>query len=86
MKVKNLLNRTPKMLREDPILQIEYLKILNLIKTKKLLENTADQYDPTATVHTDYYDVEQLENEQAKKDTQASEAWAQKYDAEYIIS
>jgi hypothetical protein len=32
VKVKNLLSRSPKMLKEDPVLSIDYLKILNLIK------------------------------------------------------
>lgn len=42
VKVKNLLGRTPKMLREDPVLQIDYLKVINLIKKKKMMEETAD--------------------------------------------
>jgi len=42
VKVKNLLNKSPKMLRDDPILSLDYLKIINLIKRKKLLEKTSD--------------------------------------------
>ena len=32
VKIKNLLNKNPKMLKDDPILGIDYLKIINLIK------------------------------------------------------
>lgn len=85
VKVKNLLSKTPKMLREDPILQIDYMKILNLIKKKKLLENTADQFDPTATVHTNYFDVEQMETEQLKREQRQREEFAKKYNQEMML-
>jgi hypothetical protein len=32
VKIKNLLSKSPKLLKEDPILSIDYLKIINLIK------------------------------------------------------
>lgn len=41
-KVKNFLNKSPRILKEDPIVGVEYLKVINLIKQKKLLENTSD--------------------------------------------
>lgn len=56
-KVKNFLNRSPRILKEDPIVGVEYLKVINLIKQKKLLENTTDQYDPTASIEAHYYDI-----------------------------
>lgn len=31
VKIKNLLNKSPMMLRDDPVLSIDYLKIINLI-------------------------------------------------------
>jgi hypothetical protein len=31
-KVKNLLSKNPRMLKEDPIIGVEYLKVINLIK------------------------------------------------------
>ncbi len=37
-KVKRLLDKNPKILREDPLLGVDYLKIINLIKRKKLVE------------------------------------------------
>ena len=42
VKVKNLLSKSPKMLKDDPILSLDYLKIINLIKRKKVLEKTGD--------------------------------------------
>lgn len=60
VKLKNLLSKSPKMLREDPVLSIDYLKVINLIKQKKLLEDTQDLYDPNATVRTDWHDVQAI--------------------------
>ena len=60
-KVKNFLNKSPRILKEDPIVGVEYLKVINLIKQKKLLENTNDQYDPTAAIEAHYFDVEKQE-------------------------
>lgn len=45
-KIKRLLEKNPKVLREDPILTGEYFKIIGLIKQKKLLESTSDHFDP----------------------------------------
>ena len=42
VKVKNLLNKSPKLLKDDPLLSLDYLKIINLIKKKKLMEKTSD--------------------------------------------
>ena len=48
IKVRNLLSKSPKLLRDDPIMGVDYLKVINLIKQKKVLENSSDHYDPTA--------------------------------------
>ena len=56
-KVKNLLSKSPRLLKEDPILGVDYLKIINLIKKKKLLELSSDQYDPMSAHEAHYYDV-----------------------------
>ena len=58
VKVKNLLDRNPKVLKEDPVLSIDYLKIINLIKQKKLLELTSDHFDPSSALEASYYDIE----------------------------
>jgi len=61
VKIRHLLNKSPKMLKEDPILNIDYLKVINLIKKKKLLERTTDLFDPTSAAAVHHYDVDQSE-------------------------
>lgn len=45
-KIKKLLEKNPKVLKDDPVLSLDYIKIINLIKRKKLVEDTVDSYDP----------------------------------------
>ena len=40
---------------------IDYLKVINLIKQKKILENTSDQFDPTAVHQAHFYDIDKAE-------------------------
>jgi len=58
VKVKNLLGNNPRMLKEDPVLSIDYLKIINLIKQKKLLELSSNHFDPSSALEATYHDVE----------------------------
>lgn len=58
VKVRNLLSKSPKLLKEDPILSVDYLKIINLIKQKKLLESSIDQYDPAVALEAHYHDLD----------------------------
>lgn len=60
-KVKNLLSRSPRLLREDPVLGTDYLKIIGLIKQKKLLERSSDKFDPSASADVHYYDLQKEE-------------------------
>jgi hypothetical protein len=46
-KIKKLLEKNPKVLRDDPLLSIDYMKIIGLIKKKQLLEETSNHYDPS---------------------------------------
>ena len=46
-KIKNLLTKNPKMLKEDPLLGLDYLKIIKLIKRKNLYEGTYNEFDPS---------------------------------------
>lgn len=72
-KVKSLLSKNPKLLKDDPVLNIDYYKIINLVRRKKLLENTSHAYAPedqsTAVwndldlVQKDRYERERLEYE-----------------------
>lgn len=79
VKVKNLLSKSPRLLKEDPVLAVEYLKIINLIKQKKLLEKTSDQFDPSSALGSHYYNVDKEElimeermNAQAQKQIEAT--------------
>mmetsp|Transcript_36958 Transcript_36958/g.56607 ORF Transcript_36958/g.56607 Transcript_36958/m.56607 type:complete len:404 (+) Transcript_36958:405-1616(+) len=80
VKIKNLLSKNPKMLKEDPVLSIDYLKIINLIKKKKLLEKTTDQFDPTAAMETHHYDVSYQEKLLKMQRHQKREQFAEGFD------
>lgn len=45
-KVKKLLEKNPKVLRDDPVLSIDYHKIITLIRQKKLVEKTSNYFAP----------------------------------------
>lgn len=45
-KIKKLLEKNPKVLKEDPLLSVDYLKVINLIKRKRLVEDTSDAFNP----------------------------------------
>ena len=87
VKVKNLLSKSPKLLKEDPILSIDYMKIINLIKQKKLLENTTNQYDPTAAVESHYYDLDKTERILAAREEAGREKFARNFEeADSIVA
>lgn len=60
-KIKKLLSKNPKLLKDDPILSLDYFKIINLIKRKKLLEETSDHYNAEDSVNTVWNDITLLE-------------------------
>lgn len=45
-KIKRLLEKNPRLLKDDPILGVDYLKVIGLLKQKKLVEETSDPFDP----------------------------------------
>lgn len=57
-KVKKLLNKDPKTLREDTLLSLDYLRIINLLKKKKLMENTSNHYDVEDSLESVYLDAD----------------------------
>ena len=59
-KVKKLLEKNPAMLKDDPILSVDYMKIINLLKQKKMMENTSDHFDPENTNKTVWNDLRDL--------------------------
>ena len=62
-KIKRLLEKNPKMLKEDPFLSVDYLRIINLIKRKKLVEVTSDEYNPAHSIDSTYLDLDQINRE-----------------------
>lgn len=57
-KVKKLLEKNPKVLKEDPLLSIDYLKIINLIKRKKLVEQTSNHYLASDSIDSTFLDLD----------------------------
>lgn len=41
-KIKKLLQKNPKVLKDDPILSVDYMRIINYIKRKRLYEDASD--------------------------------------------
>jgi hypothetical protein len=72
-KIKKLLEKNPKILKEDPLLGIDYLKIINLIKRKKLVENTSNHFEAVDSIHSSYLDADTLDREKAFKKAQEEE-------------
>jgi len=66
-KVKKLLEKNPNVLKEDPILGIDYLKIIGLIRQRKLLENTANAFDAENSYASTWHDPNTLERENLLK-------------------
>jgi len=59
-KLKKLLSKNPKLLKDDPVLSLEYFKIINLIKRKKLLEDTSDPYSAEDNISSNWNDISLL--------------------------
>ena len=55
-KIKKLLTKNPKLLKDDPVLSLDYFKIINLIKRKRLLEETSDHFNAEDQVNTVWND------------------------------
>lgn len=72
-KIKRLLEKNPKILKEDPLLGIDYLKIINLIKRKKLIETTSNEFAPVDAIDSTYLDLEVIEKEAKFKQAKEEE-------------
>lgn len=75
-KVRNLLSKSPRLLQDDPVLSVDYMKVINLIKEKKLLESTSDHFDPRSSVQNHFHDIAKAEALQDMKRVRALEAAA----------
>jgi hypothetical protein len=80
VKIKNLLSKSPKLLKEDPILSIDYLKIINLIKQKKLLENSTNQFDPTSAVEAHHFDIDKTNRILEARDEAGRQQFARNFE------
>jgi len=67
-KIKKLLSKNPKLLKDDPVLSLDYFKIINLIKRKRLLEETSDHYNAEDQVNTVWNDPTLLEKKKTEKE------------------
>lgn len=72
-KIKKLLEKNPKQLKEDPVMGIDYLKIINLIRRKKLVEDTSDHFKPADQVDNTFFDIDMLDQEEAMRKRRADE-------------
>jgi hypothetical protein len=62
-KIKKLLSKNPKLLKDDPVLSLDYFKIINLIKRKKLLEDTSNHFDAEDNVSSNWNDMSLLQKD-----------------------
>jgi hypothetical protein len=67
-KVKKLLDNNPNVLKDDPVLSIDYMKIISLIKRKKLLEDTSDHYDAENSYTAVWNDLGELKRDKMMKE------------------
>lgn len=63
-KIKKLLERSPNVLKEDPVLAVDYLKIIQLIRRKKLLEFSGNHFDPANQYYTKWLDKSIIERKE----------------------
>ena len=70
-KVKKLLGKNPKLLRDDPIISIDYLKIITLIKQKKLVEKTSNHFDPDNAFMANWLDIKEIDRVKNRKEQAA---------------
>ncbi len=70
-KIKKLLSKNPKLLKDDPVLSIDYFKIISLIKRKKLLENTSDSFNAEDQTNFTWNDLNLVERAQTEREKAA---------------
>ena len=67
-KVKKLLEKNPKVLRDDPVISIDYHRIIAMIKQKKLVEKTSNHFDPANSYMADWKDVKDVERHEKARE------------------
>lgn len=66
-KIKKILEKNPKILKDDPLIGLDYLKVISLIKRHKLPELSSNEFAPEDLIDSTYYNPEILEAEKALK-------------------
>jgi len=69
-KIKKLLEKHPKALKDDPVLSVDYLKMINLIKQQKMVEDTNEAFSGEAAFSRDWHDpdlVARLQKDREQK-------------------
>ena len=70
-KVKKLLDKNPNVLKDDPLISIDYMKIISLLKRKKLFEDTSDQFDPENSYNAVWSNLSDLKRDELMKQRQS---------------
>jgi len=76
-KVKKLLERSPNVLKEDPVLAVDYLKIIQLIRRKKLLEFSGNHFDAANQYYTKWLDKSIIERKEKVEEYEESKKFEQ---------
>lgn len=66
-KVKKLLSKNPRLLKDDPVLSIDYYKIINLIKRQKILEDSSDPFKSEETPTSTWNDLKMVDEHEKDK-------------------
>lgn len=66
-KIKKLFEKNPKVLKEDPLLGVDYLKIIQLVKQTKLLENSSDHYSAADQTVSAWNNVDLITHEKERR-------------------
>lgn len=70
-KLKNLLTKNPKVLRDDPILSLDYFKIIQLLRQTNVLEATEDPFKSVDNVRKNWHDPELIERQRIEREAAA---------------
>lgn len=56
-KIKKLLEKNPKVLKDDPVIGADYMRIITYIKRKRLFEDTSVHYNSRDSIESTYLDA-----------------------------
>lgn len=67
-KLKNLLSKNPRVLKDDPVLSLDYYKIIQLLRRKSVLENSYMPFTDENQVKQHWSDLKDIDKEQREKE------------------